>query len=136
MYSWFTTFECLGRVAGSLGLLKKDIDERFKYRFSMFVFTIYDILDGILLFSPYPLMLANRSVCGFLGNISYTIRTSALQSHIPDSVRGRVNSFQSILLFFIQGAMVLAFGVLGDLFKLRTVMAIGALICLTALGLT
>lgn len=136
MYSWFTTFECLGRVAGSIGLLRKDIDERFKYRFSMFVFTIYDLLDGILLFSPYRLMLANRSVCGFLGNISYTIRTSALQSYIPDGIRGRVNSFQSILLFFIQGAMVLAFGVLGDLFKPRTVMAIGALICLIALGLT
>lgn len=65
------------------------------------VMFVYNLMDGILLLLPYPLMLANRFVVGALGATSYTLRTAAIQSYIPESMRGRINSFQNLLFYGI-----------------------------------
>ena len=46
----------------------------------------------------YPLMLANRAICGFLGSNSAILRSSAVQRYIPERLRSRVNALSSVLL--------------------------------------
>ena len=36
-------------------------------------------MDMCLLWLPYPLMLVNRAICGFLGSNSAILRSSAVQ---------------------------------------------------------
>lgn len=51
-----------------------------------------------LLWLPYPLMLVNRAICGFLGSNSTILRSSAVQCYIPERLRSRVNALNSVLL--------------------------------------
>lgn len=46
----------------------------------------------------YPLMLVNRTICGFLGSNSAILRSSAVQRYIPERLRSRVNALSSVLL--------------------------------------
>ena len=45
------------------------------------MYQTYELMDACLLWLPYPLMLVNRAVCGFLGIQSATIRQAAVQRH-------------------------------------------------------
>ena len=55
-------------------------------------------MDMCLLWLPYPLMLVNRAICGFLGSNSAILRSSAVQHYIPERLRSRVNALNSVLL--------------------------------------
>lgn len=56
------------------------------------------MLDMCLLWLPYPLMLVNRAICGFLGSNSAILQSSAVQRCIPERLRSRVNALSSVLL--------------------------------------
>ena len=56
------------------------------------------MMDVLLLWLPYPLMLANRAFCGFLGINSATIRQAAVQRYLPDPLRARINAYESMLI--------------------------------------
>ncbi len=125
-FSFFSVAESLGRLLGGASQYLKEMQAKHKYGFSLMVMIVYNTLDGILLLSSYPLMLANRFCVGTLGSISYAIRTPAIQSYIPESMRARINSFQTLLLYGTSSILILIFGWIGDYLSAPAVMLIGA----------
>ena len=102
----------------------------------MFVHFFYDIMDTVLLWLPYPLMLINRTVCGFLGIQSATMRYAAVQKYIPESMRARVNAFNSMLFLIVSAVLSLFVGWLGEKVDLRAVLTITGSMCIIACLLT
>lgn len=87
----------------------------------MWVYRIYEVCDGALLFLWYPLMLAARFLCGFLGINTATLRTAAVQNYLPPELRARVNALFNVL---VSGALMLAqlcAGALGEVLPYRLV---------------
>ena len=74
-----------------------------------------------LLWLPYPLMLVNRAICGFLGSNSAILRSSAVQRYIPERLRSRVNALNSVLLSAGASVFSLLMGFLGGSARLSLV---------------
>ena len=87
---------------------------------------VYEIMDMVLLWIPYPLMLVNRGICGFLGINSATMRQAAVQTYIPDELRSRINAFEGMLYFAVSALLGLIVGALGEILDYR--------ICITLCG--
>ena len=93
-------------------------------------------MDTCLLWLPYPLMLVNRAVCGFLGIQSATIRQAAVQRYIPDRLRARLNAYESMLCTAAGAVLSLAVGALGEVLDYRLCMTICGLIVMAVCWLT
>ncbi len=91
-----------------------------------FVYQVYEVMDMCLLWIPYPLMLVNRAVCGFLGSNSAIVREAAVQRYIPSELRARVNAFYEMLVMAVGSALSLGVGALGELMDYR--------VCVTVCG--
>lgn len=102
--------------------------ERKRFGFLFGVYQTYELMDACLLWLPYPLMLVNRAVCGFLGIQSATIRQAAVQRYIPDRLRARLNAYESMLCTAAGAVLSLAIGALGEVLDYR--------LCMTICGLT
>lgn len=135
MLGFLRSAEMLGRMLSGFIQYKVNIPPKKRYGLTVFVYTVYQIADMILLFSPYPLMLANRFLCGGLGNTSATVRETAVQAYLPENIRARVNALFSAL-FSIGGIFfqVIA-GILGELMPYRAVILIMGIIGLAAIGI-
>ena len=70
---------------------------------------------GAMLFLAYPLMLAVRFLCGFLGSQTAAIRQAAVQNYLPADMRARVNGVFSMLVSVGMLAVQLVVGALGEL---------------------
>lgn len=132
MYSFFAAAEFIGRSLGGLVHYQIAIPKKNKFRFICFVYGIYEFMDMILLWLPYPFMLVNRGICGFLGVNSATERTAAVQRYIPEEYRARVNAFENALVSAAGGILSLAVGSMGEWFTCGHTMAICAATCLVA----
>ena len=86
-----------------------------KFGFVFLVYQIYAVMDMILLWLPYPLMLANRGLCGFLGNNSAIVRNAAVQKYIPPHLRARINAFNDTLATAAASILALLVGSLGEI---------------------
>lgn len=126
MYAMFSVAEFLGRSIGGLFSYHVEIDKKKKFGFAFGVYQVYETMDMCLLWLPYPLMLLNRGICGFLGINSATMRQAAVQKYIPDEYRARINSFQNVLILAIGSFCSLVIGALGELIDFR--------ICMTLCG--
>lgn len=122
MYSFFSVAECIGRAIGGLFHYNLKIKKELKFNLCFFIYEFYDFMDACLLFLPYPLMLFNRAVCGFLGSNSSSLREAAIQSYIPDEYRARVIAFSDMLYFAIGGIFSLLIGVMGEFLDYRLCM--------------
>lgn len=136
MYSFFSLFEVVGRSLGGVFLYKKEIPKEKKSKFALFIHLFYDTMDAALLWLPYPLMLINRTMCGFLGIQSGTMRTAAIQKYIPDDMRARINAFQSILFFAFSMVLSVGVGALGEVLDLRIVMSLCGVVSISVCLLT
>ena len=136
MYSFFSLFEVVGRSIGGVFLYKKEIKKEKKSKYALFIHLFYDTMDAALLWMPYPLMLINRTMCGFLGIQSGTMRTAAVQKYIPDGMRARINAFQSILFFAFSMVLSVAVGALGEILDLRIVMSLCGVVSISVCLLT
>ena len=136
MYSFFTVVEMIGRTVGGTLLYKKERPKEKKYGYALFVYLFYDTMDAILLWLPYPLMLINRTVCGFLGVQSGTMRYAATQKYIPDSMRARINAFQSIVYLAFAAVLSLAVGAMGEIMDFRLVLMLCSVVCIVVCLLT
>ncbi len=117
-YSLLLSAETIGRTVGGVLHYMIKIPEEKRYAIASKVYIIYDVLDGVLMFVAFPIMVIMRFIEGFLGVNSANIRESSVQSYIPKEKRARVNSFFQLLVF---GGMFLAnlvAGVLGEIFSL------------------
>lgn len=121
MLGFLKSAEMIGRVLSGFFQYKKEIPVRKRFVFTKFVYLFYSFMDMLLLFIPYPAMLANRFVCGGLGTASATIRESAVQSYLPEKMRARVNAFFNSL--FAIGGIFFQFltGILAQILPYRAV---------------
>ena len=132
LYSFFSVVEFAGRTIA--GLLQYTVRIPAKRRFAMIfgVYQIYEVMDMCLLWLPYPLMLVNRGICGFLGTNSATMRQAAVQQYIPEHLRSRVNAFFEMLLTFATSVLSLLVGALGEMLDYRVCMTLCGTITMTA----
>ena len=128
MYSLFSAAEFIGRTIGGVFCYKVPIKREKRFTFAFSVYTIYEIMDMILLWLPYPLMLVNRGICGFLGINSATMRQAAVQTYIPDELRSIVNAFENMLYFAVSAVLGLLVGAMGEILDYRA--------CVTVCGVS
>ena len=119
MYSLFAVAEFAGRTLGGVLRYATKMPKERRFGFAFAVYQVYETMDMLLLWLPYPLMLANRAIAGFLGINSATLRLAAVQSTLPDRLRARVNAFESVLYSAAFSVLSLAVGALGEVMDLR-----------------
>lgn len=119
MYALFSGAEFIGRTLGSAVQYRVKVPRERRFGLCFFVYLFYDAMDAILLWLPYPLMLANRAACGFLGSNSLILRESAMQRYIPEHMRSRVNAFQGAYMMAVCSICALAVGALGEVLDYR-----------------
>ena len=132
MYSAFSVVEFAGRTIGSALQYRINIPDKKKYGFAFFVYQVYETMDMCLLWLPYPLMLLNRGICGFLGSNSAIMRSAAVQSYIPERLRSRINAFEGVLITAGSGVFALLMGFLGEILDYRLCLTIGGAIAMLA----
>jgi DHA3 family macrolide efflux protein-like MFS transporter len=132
MYSFFSAVEFIGRTIGSAVQYRIKVPKKKKFGFILFVYQAYAVMDMILLWIPYPLMLLNRGICGFLGNNSAIMREAAVQIYIPSNLRARVNALNNVLITFGASVFSLLIGLLGEVLDYRICMTIGGALTLAA----
>ena len=132
MYSAFSVVEFAGRTIGSAMQYRIKIPAKKKYGFTFFVYQFYEAMDMCLLWLPYPLMLINRGICGFLGSNSAILRSSAVQRYIPERLRSRVNALNSVLLTAGASVFSLLMGFLGEVLDYRWCVTLGGAATLLA----
>lgn len=119
MYSLFSVAEFLGRSIGGVVHYNVRIPEKKRFGFAFLVYQIYETMDMCLLWLPYPLMLVNRAVCGFLGVNSATLRQAAVQKYIPDTLRARINAYEEVLILGASSLLTLVVGALGEVLEYK-----------------
>ena len=132
MYSFFSVAEFAGRTLGSIVQYKVKIPDKKKYGFVFFVYQVYETMDMCLLWLPYPLMLINRGICGFLGNNSAIIRNAAVQRYIPENIRSRINAFDGVLGTAVGGFFTLLIGFIGEVVDYKLCITICGAIAMLA----
>lgn len=136
MYSFFSVAEFAGRFLGGILHYNMKIPAKKCFSFAFIVYQIYEAMDMLLLWLPYPLMLPNRAVCGFLGINSAVLRQTATQQYIPEEYRARVNAFQDMLICAVGGILALIVGGLGEILNYRTAMTVTAAVTMLICWLT
>lgn len=126
MYSFFTVAEFAGRTLGGTLHYNVKIPSKKKFGFAFAVYQLYEAMDMCLLWLPYPLMLINRGIAGFLGIQSATMREAAVQKYIPDEMRARINAFQAMMYTAFAAAFSLIVGALGELLPYATCITVCA----------
>ena len=132
MYAAFSVVEFIGRSIGSALQYRIKIPDKKKFGFVFFVYQTYSAMDMCLLWLPYPLMLLNRGICGFLGSNSAIIRSAAVQRYIPERLRSRVNAFEGVLVTAGCSVFSLVMGFLGEILDYRWCITIGGTFTLLA----
>ncbi len=126
MYSAFSVAEFAGRTLGGLFHYHVEIPPKRRFSFAFLVYQVYEAMDMLLLWLPYPAMLINRAVCGLLGINSATMRQAAVQRSIPDALRAKLNAFESMLISAACCVLSLLVGALGEVLDYR--------LCITLCG--
>lgn len=114
MYAFLTTADTLGRMTGGFVHYVLHIPAKKRYRVAVSVYAVYESLDMVFLFLPYPLMVVNRFTCGFLGINSLNIREASTQNYIPSHMRARVNALFQVLVALIMMASRFSAGVIAQ----------------------
>ncbi|MBQ8087636.1 MAG: MFS transporter [Clostridia bacterium] len=132
MYSVFSVVEFVGRTIGSALQYRIKIPNKKKYGFVFFVYQVYEAMDMCLLWLPYPLMLVNRGICGFLGSNSAILRSAAVQRYIPERLRARINAFDGVMITAGASVFSLLIGFMGEMLDYRWCVTIGGAIAMLA----
>ena len=119
MYALFTTAEFIGRTIGGLVHYKFEIPPEKRFSLAYLVYVTYNIMDTVLLWLGFPLMMVNRGICGFLGINSATLRASSVQNYLPDNMRAKVNAVFNMLYALVPTLLTLAVGALGEVMDYR-----------------
>ena len=116
--------EFAGRSLGGVFRYTTHMKPEKRRKFVYFVQQFYNIMDAILLWLPYPAMLVNRGVCGFLGINSGTVRASSVHRYLPEEYRARVNAFADAWVCIAGCIGSLLIGALGEIVDYRLAMTI------------
>ncbi len=127
MYALFSAAEFIGRSIGGVLHYHVKIEKKKQFYFVYGINQIYQIMDMCLLWIPYPWMLINRGVCGFLGINSATTRQSAIQQYIPDHIRARLNAYLDISILFMSSIFTILIGFMGEYLEARVTITLCAI---------
>lgn len=122
LYSILSNFTTAGRLVGGAVQYKLRIPREKKFFVAFSVYVAINVLSGTLLFLPVPLMAVWFFLDGALGVTSYTIRSAAMQSYIPDNKRARFNGLFQTICFVGSVAGSLAVGALAEVFPERAIL--------------
>lgn len=136
LYSLFSAAEFAGRSIGGAVRYRREIPRGKRFKFAFFVYNAYELMDATLLWLPYPLMLVNRAAAGYLGIGSATMRLAAVQSHIPDGMRSRINAFEGVMYYLGMGVFSLIVGALGEVMSPGAAVSVSALFAMAVCWLT
>lgn len=116
-------FSVAGRGIGGLLQYKVKYPAAIKYGLAFAVYCAVNVLEGSYLYLPVNGMRAACFLVGILGVTSYTIRSSATQSYVPDDRKGRFNG--AFLMLTTSGSLLgeLLAGVCTAFLPMRTVLA-------------
>ena len=98
----------------------------------MTIYTLINLIDGVILFLPIPVMAVVFFLYGVLGVTSYNIRITATQSYLPDSKRARFNGSFQMLTSLGSLCGTLTAGVLAEHLPERAVIALFSAVGLAA----
>lgn len=118
------TAQMLGRVIGGALQYRFTIPPDKRFGFTRLVYFLYDSIDTVLLFLPYPVMLGLKFITGGLGTSSAIIRSTAYQNFLPRNMRARVGSINSLLLAVGMALSYLISGILAEYLPYRAVAVI------------
>lgn len=136
MYSLFSGAEFIGRSIGGTVTYNITIKPERKYGFCFMVYVVYEVMDMLLLWLAYPLMLINRGIAGFLGVNSAAMRQAAVQKYIPENLRARINAFQNMCIMAASSILAIVMGMLGEWMDYRLVVTVSAGLTLLTCFLT
>lgn len=136
MYSAFSVAEFAGRTLGGIFHYNKEISRRKRFGFAFFVYQMYNVMDTILLWIPYPFMLVNRALCGFLGINSASLRSAAVQRYIPDEHRTKLNAFLDMECALFCSLFTVLIGAMGEVMDYRWCITLSALFTCVVCWLT
>jgi len=136
LYAFFSTVEFIGRSLGGVFRYCSNMKPEKRRKFVYFVQQFYNLMDAALLWLPYPAMLVNRGICGFLGINSATVRGSSIHQYLPEEYRARVNAFSNAASCIVGSIGALLIGALGEVVDYRLTMTIVALVSFAACWLT
>lgn len=125
----------IGRVLSGAIQYRVEVPAKKRYGITKFVYVFYQLADMILLFTPYPVMILNRFICGGMGTLSATLRETAVQSYLPGDIRARVNALFNAIFSIGTIAFQIFAGVLGEVLPYRVTIILMGLISLLAVGL-
>ncbi len=130
LYSIVATCSEAGRVVGGLVHYKFTLPPQKKFAVAMTIYVLINLIDGMILFLPVPVMAVVFFAYGMLGVTSYNIRIAATQSYLPDNKRARFNgAYQMLTALGSLGGTLLA-GFLAEILPER-----GVILLFSAVGL-
>lgn len=120
-FAYLSSFITAGRLVGGIWHYVFKVKTHQRFMVAAFVYFSLNVLNGILLLVPYPIMLALQVVMGVLSINSFNIRMSSVQTYVPSEKRGRVNSIYHILT--ATGMIIgrLMAGALGEIYPYSTI---------------
>ena len=121
LYAIVSNFEVAGRLVGGMVQYKVRIPPERKFLAALAAYAAIDAIGSLRLFLPIPLMAAAFFVQGVLGVTSYTIRTTATQAYVPDTMRARFNGAFQMMTSLGTVAGSLLVGALAEVFPERAV---------------
>ena len=121
LYAIVSNFEVAGRLVGGMVQYKVRIPPERKFLAALAAYAAIDAIGSLRLFLPIPLMAAAFFVQGMLGVTSYTIRTTATQAYVPDTMRARFNGAFEMMTSLGTVAGSLLVGTLAEVFPERAV---------------
>lgn len=136
LYAFFSVVEFAGRTLGGVFRYVSHMKAEKRRKFVYFVQQFYNFMDAILLWLPYPAMLVNRGVCGFLGINSGTVRASSVHRYLPEEYRARVNAFANAWVCIAGCVGALLIGALGEILDYRLTMTVVAVFSAAACWFT
>lgn len=136
MYSAFSVAEFAGRTLGGIFHYKKEIPREKRFGFAFGVYQLYNTMDAILLWIPYPFMLVNRALCGFLGSNSASLRSAAVQRYIPDEHRAKLNAFLDMECALFCSLFTVLIGAMGEVMDYRWCITLSSVFVCIVLWLT
>lgn len=122
-YSVLMSIATFGRIIGGLLHYRFRYPTEQKFKITLFVYVAIAFLEGVVLFSSYPIMMVINFLIGILGVTSFNIRISGTQNYISSDKRGRFNGMFMMITMF--GSVIGQFlsGFLGDHYPIPYVIA-------------
>lgn len=97
LYAVVSNFSTAGRLVGGVIHYKVKLPVERKFTIALIVYVVIALADGVILWTPVPVMALLFFISGWLGVTSYNIRIAATQTYIPDGKRARFNgTFQML----------------------------------------